>query len=104
MSNHPCFELLGDTDGFTARCLQPYGTEHSHHDATAREAVAAGTALDVTRFGDYVAAHGCGAVTDRGLLAGAGLVMCGDDYATAAAEVVARGLTKEAKLGTRTKS
>jgi hypothetical protein len=35
-----CWELLTDADGYQARCLQPYGQEHSHQDATARDAVA----------------------------------------------------------------
>lgn len=39
-----CRELLLDSDGFTAACTVEYGTEHSHHDLTARQAVAAGTA------------------------------------------------------------
>lgn len=39
-----CLEALTDPDGFRARCRRRYGTEHSHHDQTAREAVAAGTA------------------------------------------------------------
>lgn len=41
-----CDEMLRDPDGFAAVCTQPFGTEHSHHDATAREAVARGLALE----------------------------------------------------------
>lgn len=44
-----CGQVLSDEDGFTARCSVPFGTEHSHHDATARGAVALGTALRETR-------------------------------------------------------
>jgi hypothetical protein len=32
-----CLQLLTDPDGYAARCTQPWGTEHSHHDHTARE-------------------------------------------------------------------
>lgn len=38
----PCGEILTDPDGFTARCMVSWGTEHSHHDMTARESVTAG--------------------------------------------------------------
>ena len=37
-----CGELLSDPDGLVARCMVLYGTEHSHHDMTARESLAAG--------------------------------------------------------------
>ena len=33
-----CLQLLTDVDGYKARCIQPFGEEHSHHDHTAREA------------------------------------------------------------------
>lgn len=39
-----CNEPLQDADGFRARCRQRFGTEHSHHDTTARRAVVNGTA------------------------------------------------------------
>ena len=32
-----CGERLSDPDGFTTQCSEPWGVEHSHHDATARE-------------------------------------------------------------------
>lgn len=35
-----CNEPLSDPDGFRARCSMRANTEHSHHDHTAREAVA----------------------------------------------------------------
>jgi E3 ubiquitin-protein ligase DOA10 len=33
-----CGEVLSDPDGFQTHCREPYGTEHSHHDLSAREA------------------------------------------------------------------
>jgi hypothetical protein len=39
-----CNEPLSDPDGYRARCAMRSGTEHSHHDATARGAVKAGRA------------------------------------------------------------
>lgn len=42
---------------------------------------------------DFVASHGYGDATPEGLKLGLDLVHTGDDFATAAAEVVARGLT-----------
>lgn len=41
-----CDQLLTDPDGYRARCTVRYGTEHSHHDHTARGAVLAGIALE----------------------------------------------------------
>jgi len=42
----PCLETLRDRDDFAAVCIVQWGTEHSHHDLTARAAVAAGLALE----------------------------------------------------------
>lgn len=42
---------------------------------------------------DFVASHGYGDATAEGLKLGLDLMHTGDDFATAAAEVVARGLT-----------
>jgi hypothetical protein len=39
-----CNEPLTDPDGYRARCAVRAYTEHSHSDATARDAVAAGDA------------------------------------------------------------
>lgn len=39
-----CNEPLTDPDRYRARCAVRAYTEHSHHDRTAREAVADGTA------------------------------------------------------------
>jgi len=39
-----CGEFLTDPDGYRALCTVRWGTEHSHHDRTARAAVAAGLA------------------------------------------------------------
>ncbi|ADC73139.1 conserved hypothetical protein (plasmid) [Thioalkalivibrio sp. K90mix] len=42
---------------------------------------------------DHIAAHGMGDPTPEGCALGRRLIETGDDYATAAHEVVARGLT-----------
>jgi hypothetical protein len=53
--------------------------------------------FDRTWFHDYVVAHGFGAPTERGYKLGRTMIeKDGDDYATAAFEVVYRGLTKDA--------
>lgn len=52
-------------------------------------------AFDLDRFHDYVAAHCFGSPTSAGYETGFKLWLEGDDYATAAAEVVTRGLTIE---------
>lgn len=54
------------------------------------------TNFDRDTFHDFVAAHGFGQPTDEGYKLGESLMRTGDDYATAAAEVAARGLTTEA--------
>lgn len=55
------------------------------------------TEFDLNTFHDYVVAHGFGEPTAAGYQVGKELVMAGDDYATAAAEITARGLTAEAE-------
>lgn len=39
-----CNQLLYGESGFVARCLQPFGMEHSHHDHTAEQASKLGIA------------------------------------------------------------
>jgi hypothetical protein len=51
------------------------------------------TAFDVDTFQDFVCSHGYGDATDDGIALGKELMASGDDIATAAAEVSARGLT-----------
>jgi len=46
-------------------------------------------------FSDFVSAHGFGGPTEEGYRFGESLMQTGDDYATAAAEVVSRGLTTD---------
>jgi hypothetical protein len=46
---------------------------------------------------DFVVVHGFGAPTTAGYTLGKQLVEEGDDYATAAAEIVARGMTNDAE-------
>lgn len=46
---------------------------------------------------DFILSHGYGEPTQDGLKLGLELLAAGDDYATAAAEVVSRGLTVEAE-------
>lgn len=49
--------------------------------------------MDVAQLEDFVASHGCGDVTQQGIQLAQALIAAGDDYATAAAEITARGLT-----------
>ena len=51
--------------------------------------------FDADIFHDYVTAHGFGAPTDEGVEKGKQLISEGDDYATAAFEIVALQLTNE---------
>jgi hypothetical protein len=53
--------------------------------------------FDRDTFHDYVVTHGYGQPTEEGYEVGQELMKTGDDYATAAAEVVARGLTAESE-------
>lgn len=46
---------------------------------------------------DFIMSHGYGEPTSEGLALGLSLLSSGDDYATAAAEVVSRGMTTEAE-------
>lgn len=46
---------------------------------------------------DFIMSHGYGEPTPEGLSFGLSLLSSGDDYATAAAEVVSRGMTTEAE-------
>lgn len=49
--------------------------------------------IDVLKLEDFVSSHGEGDVTQEGIQLGQILIAGGDDYATASAEIVARGLT-----------
>lgn len=51
-------------------------------------------ALDVEHLQDFVCSHGYGEATNEGIQLGEQLIATGDDLATAAAEIVARGLTE----------
>jgi hypothetical protein len=51
--------------------------------------------IDVDQLHDFVVAHGFGAPTDAGYKLGKQLITEGDDYATAAAEIVARSMTDD---------
>lgn len=55
--------------------------------------------FDVERFQDFVCSHGYGEASDEGISQGKSLIQGGDDLATAAAEIVARGLTLEQESG-----
>lgn len=46
LSGQPCGEPLYENGRYVARCCQVWGTEHSHHDCTAKEAVQRGLATD----------------------------------------------------------
>jgi hypothetical protein len=49
--------------------------------------------IDLDELHDFVVAHGFGAPTEAGYRLGEHLIAEGDDYATAAAEIVARSMT-----------
>lgn len=53
--------------------------------------------FDEDTFHDYVVAHGFGAPTEEGVELGKQLMSEGDDYATAAFEIVSRNLTNESE-------
>ena len=44
-----CGELLYEDGKLVASCIQPWGTEHSHHDHTALEAIQSGIAVGITK-------------------------------------------------------
>ena len=75
----------------------------STRDAAARaefELVAAlnlPSPIDVERLQDFVCSHGYGDATAEGIELGKTLIAAGDDYATAGAEIVSRGLTEAAE-------
>lgn len=51
--------------------------------------------MDVLTLQDFVAYHGYGDATQEGIQLAQALIAAGDDYATAASEVTARGLTND---------
>ena len=51
--------------------------------------------IDLDQLHDLVVAHGFGRPTDAGYRLGKQLIADGDDYATAAAEIVARNMTDD---------
>jgi hypothetical protein len=53
--------------------------------------------LDVEQLQDFVCSHGYGEATPEGIQLGESLIGTGDDLATAAAEIVSRGLTVDAE-------
>ena len=54
--------------------------------------------FDVEQFQDFVSSHGFGEATEEGIAQGKLLMEGGDDIATAAAEIVAWGLTTEPEV------
>lgn len=56
VSKELCGQLLSDEDGFKALCIQPYGVEHTHHDLSAKGAVAHGSAAELSV--DELCPHG----------------------------------------------
>lgn len=48
-THQKCGDLLYGQDGFRARCIQKWGTEHSHNDMTAELAVERSMAVRVQR-------------------------------------------------------
>lgn len=63
-------------------------------DAAVQEAEATMN-VDLDQLHDFVVAHGFGSPTQAGYELGKQLITEGDDYATAAAEIVARGMTED---------
>lgn len=59
-----CLQLLTDLDGYKARCIQVWGTEHTHHDMTARQAAGQDLAECLEKHHDWDTAspgvHVCG--------------------------------------------
>jgi hypothetical protein len=53
--------------------------------------------IDPDQLHDFVVVHGFGRPTAAGYTLGKHLMDEGDDYATAAAEIVARGMTDDAE-------
>lgn len=51
----------------------------------------------VEQLQDFVCSHGYGEATPEGVSLGMALMVSGDDVSTAAAEIVARGLTVESE-------
>lgn len=51
------------------------------------------SAIDLEQLQNFVCSHGYGKATPEGVQLGESLIATGDDVATAAAEIVARGLT-----------
>jgi hypothetical protein len=51
--------------------------------------------IDLDQLHDFVVVHGFGAPTAAGCALGKQLLAEGDDYAIAAAEIVARGMTDD---------
>ena len=54
-------------------------------------------AIDVEQLQEFVCSHGYGEATPEGVQLGQSLIGTGDDLATAAAEIVSRGLTVDAE-------
>lgn len=53
--------------------------------------------IDIDRLQEFVSSHGFGEATAEGIELGKSLIASGDDYATAGAEIVSRGLTEDAE-------
>jgi hypothetical protein len=55
--------------------------------------------IDLDQLHDFVVVYGFGALTAAGCALGKQLLAEGDDYAVAAAEIVARGMTDDPEQG-----
>jgi hypothetical protein len=55
--------------------------------------------IDLDELHDFVVVHGLGTPTAAGYTLGRQLIDEGDDYAIAAAEIVARGMTDDPEQG-----
>lgn len=83
--------LVGDDLSAAARS---FGEKHVFIDD---DGLIGGRMMNIDMLVDFILSHGYGEPTPEGLKLGLDLMAKGDDYSTAAAEVVAHGLTVEAE-------
>lgn len=106
-----CLERFGPFTTLAEWCKNPTLTAPEEYaelmrkiDAAQAQADAAGAtpsvpkpAIDVEQLQEFVCSHGYGEATPEGIQLGESLIGTGDDLATAAAEIVSRGLTVAAE-------
>lgn len=82
-----------EVDGEACRGCPHCRTDHHLMDVEVGDLLTLPAGFDVDEFHDFVVAHGFGPPTPEGYVIGLEMLKNGDSVATAAAEVVARGLT-----------